>query len=204
MPRITTQAQLRNLYGPAHDRAVKKQLDYLHAHSRRFIALSPFCALSSMGADGRADVSPRGEKPGFVHVLDDHTLAIPDRPGNNRLDTLTNIIANPNVGLMFLVPGINEMLRVNGTAELRDDEALKARFAVNERAPRLVIVVSVQEAYIHCAKAIMRSSLWDEATRIERAALPSIGEVLRDQIGAAAGPVEPEHAMLERYKSVLY
>mgnify|MGYP001344894034 CR=1 FL=1 len=203
MARITTVEALRAIYDAPMGRAVEKEITYLHAHHKRFIELSPFLAISSMGADGRGDVSPRGEKPGFVHVIDDTTLAIPDRPGNNRLDTLTNIVTQPNVGLLFLLPGVNEILRVNGEAELRDDAALMERFVVNGKPPRLVIVVDVKQAYLHCAKALMRSSLWDERLKVARSVLPSMGEMLRDQIGPHI-PAESEEAAVERYKTQLY
>ena len=203
MARIATIAQLRTHYGQPHERAVLKETDRLHRHHVRFIELSPFVAISSTGADGRGDVSPRGEKPGFVHVLDETTLAVPDRPGNNRLDTLTNVITHPNVGLMFLLPGVNEILRVNGEAELRDDPDLMARFLVNGKAPQLVIVVNVKQAYLHCAKALMRSSLWDERGKVARGVLPSMGEMLRDQIGPQI-EAESDEAALARYKTQLY
>lgn len=203
MTRITSPEALRALYPPAHERAVKKQLSRLERHCRSFIGLSPFLVISSMGADGLADASPRGDLPGFVEVIDDVTIAIPDWPGNNRLDTLTNIIASPAVGLLFLVPGVDEVLRVNGEAELRDDEDLRARFMRSGKLPRLVILVHVREAYLHCAKALMRSRLWDPAARVERSVLPTISEMLRDQIGGG-GPVEPQQEMVERYRKVLY
>ncbi len=203
MARITTVEQLRNHYGAPHERAVLKETTRLHRHHIRFIELSPFLAISSTGTDGRGDVSPRGEKPGFVHVVDDATLAIPDRPGNNRLDTLTNIVTHPNVGLLFMLPGVNEILRVNGTAELRDDSELRRRFEVNGRLPTLVIQVHVEQAYLHCAKAMMRSALWDERSRVERGVLPSMGEMLRDQIGPQI-ELETEAAAVARYKTQLY
>lgn len=203
MARITTVEALRALYAAPIDRAVKKEITYLHQHHKRFIELSPFLAISSTGADGRGDVSPRGEKPGFVQVLDDTTLAIPDRPGNNRIDTLTNIVGDPNVGLLFLLPGVNEVLRVNGEAELRDDAALKARFVVNDKAPKLVIVVHVKQAFLHCAKALMRSALWDERARVSRDVLPSMSEMLADQIGHGIER-EPNEVLVERYKTQLY
>ena len=203
MARITTLEQLRTLYKPPMERAVQKELKHLDRHHRRFIELSPFLAISSMGKDGRGDVSPRGEHAGFVHVLDDLRLAIPDRPGNNRLDTISNIVANPSVGLMFMIPGVNEILRVNGEAELRDDEDLKSRFVVQQRAPRLVILVNVEEAYLHCPKALMRSALWEERTKVARTVLPSLGEMIAEQIGLSA-PVETNDAALARYKSQLY
>jgi uncharacterized protein len=203
MARISTLEDLRTLYRPPMERAVQKELKYLDRHAKRFIALSPFLAISSTGKDGRGDVSPRGEHAGFVHALDDHRLAIPDRPGNNRLDTISNLLANPNVGLMFMIPGVNEILRVNGEAELRDDADLKGRFVVNERPPKLVILVNVKEAYLHCPKALMRSALWEERTKVARTVLPSLGEMIADQTGSTA-PVEPAEATLERYTSQLY
>lgn len=203
MASITSLEDLRSRYGEAHDRAVLKETDRLHRHHKRFIGLSPFLAISSTGSDGCGDVSPRGEKPGFVHVLDDVTLAIPDRPGNNRLDTLTNILANPHIGLMFMLPGVNEIMRVNGVAELRDDEDLMARFVVNGKPPKLVILVHVKQAYLHCAKALMRSSLWDERAKNPRNVLPSMGEMLRDQIGPQIA-LETEEAAVARYKTQLY
>lgn len=203
MARIATVDELRNRYGVPHERAVLKETTRLHRHHVRFIELSPFLAISTTGADGHGDVSPRGEKPGFVHVLDDATLAIPDRPGNNRLDTLSNIVTNPAVGLMFMIPGVNDLLRVNGDAELRDDDDLKSLFVVGERAPKLVIVVHVKEAYLHCPKALMRSALWDDRTKVARNVLPSLGEMIAEQIGQGA-PSESNEAALERYKSQLY
>jgi PPOX class probable FMN-dependent enzyme len=202
MPQITSLEALRALYPPVHERAVKKQLDRLDRHCRSFIALSPFLAISSVGADGLADASPRGDQPGFVHVADERTLLIPDWPGNNRLDTLTNIIANPAIGLLFMVPGVDEVLRVNGTAELLDDEALRRLFTRSGKLPRLVIRVTVKEAYLHCAKALMRARLWDPAARIERSALPTMSEMLRDQTGD--GPLEAQEEMVNRYRKVLY
>ncbi len=203
MARISTVEQLRERYGLPHDRAVLKETTSLHRHHVRFIELSPFLALSSTGPDGRGDVSPRGETPGFVHVLDDKTLALPDRPGNNRIDTLTNVVANPNVGLMFLLPGVNEILRINGKAELRDDADLMSRFLVNGKPPRLVMLVHVEQAYLHCAKALMRSALWSEATKVPKGTLPTMGEMLRDQIGPQI-ELESEEAALARYKTQLY
>ena len=203
MARIASLEELRTLYRPPMERAVQKELKHLDRHHKRFVALSPFLAISSTGKDGRGDVSPRGEHAGFVQALDDVRLAIPDRPGNNRLDTLSNIIANPAVGLMFMIPGVNEILRVNGDAELRDDEDLKARFVVHERPPKLVIVVNVKEAYLHCPKALMRSALWEERTKVARTVLPSLGEMIADQIGSGP-PAESNEATLERYKSQLY
>ena len=203
MARIATLDDLRTLYRAPMERAVQKELKHLDRHHKRFMALSPFVAISSTGKDGRGDVSPRGEHPGFVHALDDSSLAIPDRPGNNRLDTLQNIVINPNVGLMFMIPGVNEILRVNGEAELRDDAELVARFVVNEKPPKLVILVKVKEAYLHCPKALMRSALWDAKNKVARTVLPSLNEMIAEQTGSTAA-IEPAEAALARYTSQLY
>lgn len=203
MPQITSPEELRKHYREVSVRALKKQLDHLDKHCRRFIELSPFMLIGSTGADGRADVSPRGEAPGFVHVLDRGRLAIPDRPGNNRLDTMTNLLTRPDVGLLFLIPGVDETLRVNGHAAIHDDEELKAPFEVKGRLPATVLVVTVAEAYLHCAKALMRSRLWDPDTRIDRSALPTMGEMLKDQIGGEIA-LQTQESMVESYKKVLY
>lgn len=202
MARITSTDALRALYGFPRERSARKQLDRLDRHCRRFVELSPFVLVATRGPDGLGDVTPRGDAPGFVAIEDERTLVIPDRPGNNRLDTLTNLVADPGIGLLFMVPGVDETLRVNGTAELRDDADLVARFAVDGRPPKTVIRVAVAEAYLHCAKALMRSRLWDPAARIDRTSLPSMGEMLKDQLGLAEGESQAE--MLERYRATLY
>ena len=189
---------LRTIYPPAKDRAVKKQLARLDRHCRQFIALSPFVMLSSSNTAWTMDASPRGGAPGFVKTLDEHTLLIPDAPGNNRLDTLENIVATRQLGLLFLIPGVDETLRVNGAAALATDDATLNLFAEERRPPKLVIRVSVKEAYLHCAKALMRSSLWDAERQIARAALPTMGQMLKDQIGGDA-PAETHAEMLRRY-----
>lgn len=203
MAKITTQEQLRGIYAMPKGRPLAKQLDRLERHCRRFIELSPFLVMGTQGADGLGDVTPRGEQPGFVHVLDDHTVAIPDRPGNNRLDSMTNILANPAVALIFLIPGIDETFRINGHAEIRDDAELLRRFEVNGKLPRAVILVHVVEAYLHCAKALMRSRLWDADAQVDRPVLPTMAEMLRDQTGGAVELESPED-MRERYRRVLY
>ncbi|MCP5367775.1 MAG: pyridoxamine 5'-phosphate oxidase family protein [Hyphomicrobiales bacterium] len=203
MARITEVEALRQIYGHAKGRAVSKQMDRLDPHCRAFIALSPLVMLGSQGRDGPADVTPRGDGPGFVHVLDDRTLALPDRPGNNRLDTLVNILENPRVGLLFLVPGIDEVLRVNGSAEIRDDDDLRAPFEVRGRLPATVLVVSVGEVYFHCAKALMRADMWNPARHVVRTVFPTIGEILRDQTGDGGG-AESQAEMVARYRDLLY
>jgi PPOX class probable FMN-dependent enzyme len=203
MGRITSLEELRALYPVTSERALKKQLSHIDRHCRRFIELSPFLVISSKGADGLSDASPRGDQPGFVNILDETALAIPDWPGNNRLDTLSNIVANPAIGLLFLIPGVDEVLRVNGDAELRTDEDLRAPFARSGKLPRLVVKLSVREAYLHCPKALMRAKLWNSAAQIERSQLPTLNEMIHDQIKSTA-PVESHADMMARYKDALY
>ncbi|HZX83433.1 MAG TPA: pyridoxamine 5'-phosphate oxidase family protein [Reyranella sp.] len=202
MARIDNLQQLRTLYGEPRERSLRKVLPALDAHCRNFIALSPLLMMGTFGTDGRGDVTPRGDAAGFVQVENDRTLLIPDRPGNNRIDSLTNLIANPAVGLLFIIPGVDETLRINGSAEIRDDEDLLARFEVAGKRPATVLRVIVEEAYLHCAKAFMRSHAWDAATFLARDRLPSMGEMLRDQLGLATAETQPE--MLERYQKTLY
>ena len=189
--------ELRSLYGEVHPLAVRKVMDRLDPHCRRFIGLSPFLVIGTSDADGRQDVSPRGDAPGFVRVLDDRTLLLPDRPGNNRVDTLGNIATQPQIGLLFFVPGVDETLRVNGRARLCDEADRLAPFAADARV-RLVIEVQAEEVYLHCAKALMRSKLWSDAARVERSVLPSMGRMINDQTGVDA-PAESQEQMLARY-----
>jgi len=182
---ITSRDQLRQHYRAVHDLAVKKALPTLDYHAKSFIGRSPFVLIGSQDEAGNADVTPKGDKAGFVAVLDDSTLAIPDRPGNNRLDTWENVVANPAVGLLFLIPGMNETLRVNGTARLTVDEELRSRFAVDGKLPISVLVVTVKASYMHCAKAFMRSDLWKPESWPDRTKLPTLGEILRDQLALA-------------------
>ena len=200
---ITSREQLREVYPEPKGRTVRKVIDHLEEHCRAFIALSSFVLLSTAGADGKGDVTPRGDAPGFVAVLDDNTLAIPDRPGNNRLDSLQNVIENPEVGLLFLVPGFMETLRINGTAQIRTDQELSQRFAVAGRLPPSVLVVTVREAFLHCAKSIMRSRLWDADAQVERSLMPTIGQIISDQLGESR-PVETQDQVIESYRPGLY
>lgn len=199
---IDTVEALRALYAQPGERARRKELAALDAHMRRFIALSPFTVLSTSDAQGRLDASPRGGAPGFVKVDGDGTLLLPDSPGNNRLDSLQNIVAHGQAGLLFLLPGVDETLRVNGAATLSTDPALLARCADGRRVPTLVIRVTVREAYLHCAKALMRSALWAETSRLDRGALPTMNQMIRDQIGGE-GPVESQEDMVRRYAADL-
>lgn len=186
---IRSEDGLRAIYGTPGNLAAGKQLDRLDVHARRFVALSPFLVISSQGPDGLGDVSPKGDAPGFVQVLDDRTLLIPDRPGNNRLDTLSNLMTNDGVGLLFLIPGVCETLRVNGRARVVTDAELLEPTAVRGRLPATGILVAVAEVYLHCAKALVRSKLWEDDHKIERRTLPSLGQMLADQIAGldAAG-----------------
>ncbi|MBK8085991.1 MAG: pyridoxamine 5'-phosphate oxidase family protein [Devosia sp.] len=182
---ISDEHTLRGLFPATHDLAIQKFQTALGPHARTFIARSPFLCLGTQDRAGRADVSPRGDPPGFVRVLDDRTLAIPDRPGNNRLDSLSNILANPGVGLLFLIPGFDETLRINGRARLSTDPALLDGMIVNGRTPTLAIVVEVAEVFLHCAKAFRRSHLWDPSHLQDRHEMPSlIRMILDDTTGA--------------------
>ena len=194
---IDTLEALRDRYPPAHGRSVAKQLSRLDRHCEAFIALSPFVVLAT-GGSGEMDASPRGGPPGFVKVTADGKLLLPDSPGNNRLDSLSNLVENGKIGLLFLVPGVNETLRVNGRARLSEDGALMAHFADENRMPRLVIEVTVLETYLHCAKALMRSKLWDEASRQPRSVLPTMGQMLNDHTGMTQAP-ETQQEMEARY-----
>ena len=203
---ITNLEALRELYGPARERALKKEIPALDAHATRFVGLSPFVVLASSDAGGHMDASPRGGEPGFVKMPDAHTLLLPDAPGNNRLDTLENIIATGRLGLLFMVPGFDETLRVNGRAVLSTDPADLALCADARRTPALVIRLTVESVYLHCAKAFMRSGLWDASRHTDRAKLPSMAEMLRDQIRVFKGEeveAESQAQMLERYRQTL-
>lgn len=180
-------AQLDQLYNPPHKLAVAKCLDHVDQHGRRFIALSPFATIASVGPTGSVDVSPRGGGPGFVHVAPDgKSLIMPDRPGNNRLDTLRNIAEGTGeVGFMFMIPGIDDIYRVNGRASLLVDDERAKDFVDFGKIPKTLLRIEVREAYLHCPKALMRADLWGEKHRIDRAALPTLSEMVMDQLGLA-------------------
>jgi len=170
-------AELSTLYGPALERSVRKQIDHLDEHCRAFIAASPLVIVGTQNG-AAADASPRGDVPGFVKVADDHTLLIPDRRGNNRLDSLRNLIENPAIGLLFLIPGIHETFRVNGEAAVSRDPALTEAFSVQGKAPRTVVVVRVKEAYIQCSRALVRADVWNPAKYAGPNRVPSMGTVM--------------------------
>jgi uncharacterized protein len=196
--------EIREIYGEPTERAVKKQLPKLEKHSRAFIALSPFVVLSTCDAEGRCDASPKGDAPGFVSVLDDHTLLIPDRLGNNRVDSIGNILQHPRIGLLFLVPGIRETLRVNGRAQITLDPTLLESCAVNGKSPRSGILVTADEVYFHCGKALIRSDLWNPEKHVARGDFPSLGVIIGDQIGRPVEPKEAERQMEQNYITRLY
>ena len=187
---ITEEAELREIFGWPSERALNKQIDRLDRHCRAIIEKSPFLLLGTSDASGRCDVSPKGDYPGFVRVLDDRTIAIPELPGNNRLDTLINMLNNPHVGLIFLIPGMNETLRINGKVRLVRDATLLESMAYQGKLPKLAIVIDVQEVFTHCPKAFLRSKLWSEENKIDRSELPSFAEILKDHTGLVECDVE--------------
>ncbi|MEM7043376.1 MAG: pyridoxamine 5'-phosphate oxidase family protein [Pseudomonadota bacterium] len=191
---------MRALYGEPGRLAVMKELDRLDRNSRRFIELSPFLCLATFGADGRADNSPRGDAPGFVGIADDKTLLLPDRPGNNRIDSLANIVHRPEVGLLFFIPGFTETLRVNGRAKLSMAPDLLERLAAGGRSPKLVIVITVDEVFLQCSKALIRSKLWEEEAKVERGTLPTLGRMIADAVDAkaTAATVQSYDDLIER------
>jgi PPOX class probable FMN-dependent enzyme len=197
--RIESTDQLRALYDAPRERAVRKQLARLDRHCRAYIALSPFVVVATSDGAGRHDASPRGGAPGFVKVTEAGDLLLPDAPGNNRLDTFQNILASGRVGLLFLVPGGDETLRVNGRAWLSTAPAELEACRDEKRTPKSVVHVEVKEAYLHCAKALMRSRLWDPGAQVERSVLPTIGQMIHEQMGAT-GPAESQEEMLKRYE----
>lgn len=203
MNQITDPLSLRTHYGEISALARRKVLPRLDRHARAFIALSPFVVLASADAGGHTDASPRGDAPGFVRVLDETTLILPDRPGNNRVDSFSNVLATSGVGLLFLVPGIDETLRVNGTARLLTDPELLAASAVNGKLPRAGLEIAVREVFFHCGKALKRARLWDPERYQPRQAFPSLGRVIAEQTGACTVE-EGEKAVLEGYRDRLY
>jgi PPOX class probable FMN-dependent enzyme len=181
---ISSIETLREIYGspPPDSLAVRCVLPGLDTHHRAFIALSPFLVMASADAQGMTDVSPRGDLPGFVAVLDEHTLLIPDRPGNKKLVTLSNIVENPHVALIFFVPGRVDSLRVNGQAQITTDPTLLAPLAVQGKPPKSGLVVTVENAWLHCGKALIRSRLWEPEAQVAPDALPTLGQMIADQI----------------------
>ena len=178
---INKETALRSRFGTVHPLAVTKSRPGLDKYSRQFISLSPFVVISTADTEGKADLSPRGDPPGFVQMIDDRTILIPDRPGNNRLDTMANIVANPNVGCLFFIPGFEDTLRLNGKAHITEDAALLKACIVNSKVPKVGILIAIDEVFMHCAKALKRSKLWGEDYRQDRTQLPSIARIILDQ-----------------------
>jgi PPOX class probable FMN-dependent enzyme len=201
---IGSEAELRAVVGEPARRALDKQIDALDEHCRSIIARAPFVLIASSDREGRVDVSPKGDPAGFVQVLDERTLAIPERPGNRRADTFRNVLQNPRVGLLFLVPGRLETLRVNGQALLVRDATLLGRMAVGGKAPQLALVVSVEEAFVHCGKCMLRSRLWDSGSWSAGAQLPSHARCLLDQAKPSQSLEELEASVAQGYRTGLY
>ena len=199
---ITTEDRLREIYGEVSPRAAAKLIDHIDGHCRAFIDASPFLMIATGDGD-RLDVSPKGDRPGFVVVEDHRHLLIPDWPGNNRIDGMRNILAHPRVGLIFLIPGVRETLRVNGAATIHDDPELLGHCAHNGRLPLTVIRVAVEEVFLHCAKALMRSGLWQTDTWPESRPVPSMGVMINDH-ATMDGLIESDDEMIARYSKALY
>jgi len=200
---VTSVEQLEAIYGQPSGAAVLKEIDHVNAEYRAFIEAAPFFALSTNGPEG-VDCSPRGDEPGFVRVADEKTLMIPDRRGNNRIDSLRNIVRDPHVSLLFLIPGIGETIRVIGRAGISTDPALLESFVFAGKTPRSVIVVTVESVYFQCSKAIIRSKLWDPSRLIDRKSLPSNGTILAAITKGEHGGEEYDKAYPERLKATIY
>lgn len=201
--RITDAAVLAERYGEAGQASLAKEVDYIHPHYQAFIEAAPFAVLATSSAEG-LDASPRGDPAGFVVVADERTLILPDRRGNNRIDSLRNVLEDPRVALLFLIPGVGETLRVNGKGEISVDPALLERYAMDGKPARSVLIIHVEKVYFQCARAIVRSGLWDAATQIERSALPSTGSMLADVSRGAIDGVTYDREQPERLKKTLY
>lgn len=205
---VTSREELRAIFGAPGERAVLKERAHLDVHTREFIARSPFVLLATSSRAGRCDVSPKGDAPGFVMVLDDTHLVIPDRVGNNRIDGLTNIVENPHVGMIFLIPGREDTLRVNGRACIVRDGEILGRLEVQGKRPKVAIGVEIEECFLHCAKAFKRSGLWNQARWPDVAGLPSMAKILWDQIDlkatAQCSADDYERDMEDRLRKGLY
>lgn len=200
---ITRVEELTNLYGDAGEASIKKEITYLHPHYQAIIKASPFAVLATSGQDG-LDVSPRGDAAGFVSVRDEKTLLVPDRRGNNRLDSLRNIIQDPRVALLFLIPGLGETLRVNGRASISTDPELLNQFTVNGKQPKTVLIIHVEAAFFQCSRAIHRSGLWQARNESDTHLIPSPGKILADLTNSSIDGEKYDRELPERIKSTLY
>jgi hypothetical protein len=194
---------LENLYGKPAAASVKKEISYLHPHYRKFIEASPFVVLATSGKDG-LDVSPRGDAAGFMAVVDDKTLLLPDRRGNNRIDSLRNIVFDPRVALIFLIPGIGETLRVNGRAKILVDPALLEQFAVDDKLPRSVLEIHVESVFFQCSRAVLRSQLWQADQQVSRDSLPSLGTILAELSNGEIDGKKYDTELPDRIKATIY
>jgi PPOX class probable FMN-dependent enzyme len=201
---ITTAAELEKLYSDApYGPSVFKETDRITPQYRKLIEAAPFCVVATCGPEG-LDCSPRGDPPGFIRVLDAHTLVVPDRRGNNRIDSLRNLVRDPRISLLFLIPGVGETMRVNGRAVISTDPKLTQSFAMNGKVPKCVLVVTVERAYFQCTKAIIRSKLWDPASIVDRKSLPTPGSILAELTDGKMGGPEHDRAAPERIKQTIY
>ncbi|MBM6619574.1 pyridoxamine 5'-phosphate oxidase family protein [Bacillus suaedaesalsae] len=201
---ISTKDELRTLLGEPSQRAEAKVIHKLDDHCRTILAHSPFLVLSTSNEDGTCDASPRGDAPGFVYVIDDHHIVIPERPGNKRIDSLQNIVSNPHVGLLFMIPGMEETLRLNGKAYITRNEDLLEKMEVGQKIPQLGIIVKIEEIYIHCAKALIRSKLWSSETWPNRKELPTMATIVKAHAELKESTVEIEESLQESYTTRLY
>lgn len=195
---------IRSIVGEPATAVRQKFIDRIDEHCRAFIALSPFLCLSTANASGEVDVSPRGDPPGFVRVLDERTLAIPERPGNRLIQSHTNLVQNPGIGLIFLIPGMAETLRVNGSAVVTDEPALLEAMAVDGKVPRLALRVTVRQAHLHCGRAIKRASLWSPDAWPDTSSLPRTSQILKDHVQLADLTIEQIDAITESLYRELY
>ncbi|PEF23703.1 pyridoxamine 5'-phosphate oxidase family protein [Bacillus pseudomycoides] len=201
---ISTEEELRLILGYPSERAVKKVIPSLDYHCREFLSKSPFLVISTSDEFGHCDASPRGDAPGFVYVLNENQIVIPERPGNRRVDSILNILSNSRVGLIFFIPGLGESLRINGRATITKDEEILEKMQVRGRNPLLGIVVKIEECFIHCAKAFIRSELWNPDSWLEKEALPSAAKMLADHAEVNANEEEVARSLEESYTKRLY
>lgn len=200
---VTTMSELEALYDKPYGPSLVKEIDHISPQYRALIEAAPFVVLATSGPDG-LDCSPRGDPAGFVRVLDEKTILIPDRRGNNRIDSLRNLVRDPRCALLFLIPGVNETMRIIGRAAISTDPKLCATFVMQGKNPRCVLVVTVERAYFQCAKALVRSKLWDPATQVERATLPTSGKILAEITDGKMGGDEHDRTHPERIKATIY
>ncbi len=199
---ITNEEELRELYGWPKGRAKIKLIKKLEKHSKHFILHSPFFIMSTCDSKGQSDASPRGGNPGFVKILDDQTLLVPDAKGNNRVDSLVNLVETGSIGCLFLIPGIDETLRINGKATITAEPNYLNLFPEEQHPPKSCIKIEINEIFLHCAKALMRSDLWGDKNKLVRPGFPSMGKMLNEQLGTN-NPVESQEEMVQRYKKDL-